>query len=212
MAYTEKSCREFSDLLASRAPVPGGCSVSALVGALGAGLGNMVGHLTIGKKKYADVEDEMLKCMEETDTLRMELLKLVQQDIDIFQPLSELYGMKAETPEEKLKKEELLEEALDGACRVPLDIMKACGRAIELSQVFAEKGSVMATSDAGASAILCKSAMEAASLNVYINTNSMKDRDKAQALNRECEECLQKYTKLADEVFGYVVRKLKHED
>ena len=70
----------------------------------------------------------------------------------------------------------------------------------------------MATSDAGASAILCKSAMEAASLNVYINTNSMKDRDKAQALNRECEECLQKYTKLADEVFGYVVRKLKHED
>ena len=119
---------------------------------------------------------------------------------------------KAETPEEKLKKEELLEEALDGACRVPLDIMKACGRAIELSQVFAEKGSVMATSDAGASAILCKSAMEAASLNVYINTNSMRDRDKAQALNRECEECLQKYTKLADEVFGYVVRKLKHED
>ena len=124
MAYTEKSCREFSDLLASRAPVPGGGSVSALVGALGAGLGNMVGHLTIGKKKYADVEDEMLKCMEETDALRIKLLKLVQQDIDIFQPLSELYGMKAETPEEKLKKEELLEEALDGACRVPLDIMK----------------------------------------------------------------------------------------
>ena len=87
MAYTEKSCREFSDLLASRAPVPGGGSVSALVGALGAGLGNMVGHLTIGKKKYADVEDEMLKCMEETDALRIKLLKLVQQDIDIFQPL-----------------------------------------------------------------------------------------------------------------------------
>ena len=212
MAYTEKSCRDFSDLLASREPVPGGGSVSALVGSLGAGLGNMVGHLTVGKKKYADVEDEMLKCMEETDALRIELLELVQADIDIFEPLSKLYGMKAETPEEKLKKDELLEEALDGACRVPLAIMKACGRAIELSQVFAEKGSVMATSDAGASAILCKSAMEAASLNVYINTNSMKDRAKAEAMNGQCEEYLQKYTALADEVFNYVVRKLKHED
>lgn len=212
MTYTDKTCREFTDLLASRQPVPGGGSVSALVGALGAGLGNMVGHLTVGKKKYADVEDEIRKCMDETDRLREELLELVQKDIDIFQPLSALYGLKAETDEEKARKDELLEDALVSACRVPLDIMKACGKAVELAGVFARKGSVMATSDAGASAILCKSAMEAASLNVYINTNSMKNREQATAMVSECEEYMNRYCSMADEVFEYTVRKLKREE
>lgn len=212
MLYTDKTCKEFVDVLASKSPVPGGGSVSALVGALGTGLGNMVGHLTVGKKKYADVEEEMQQCMAEADCLKEELMNLVQQDIDIFEPLSKLYGMKADTEDEKQKKSQLLEEALDGACRVPLEIMAKCGRAIELSKIFAEKGSVMATSDAGASATLCKSAIEAASLNVYINTNSMKNRENADALNQQCAEYLAKYIPMADEVFGYVVSKLKHED
>ena len=136
-------------------------------------------------------------------------MDLVQADIDIFKPLSELYGMKAETEEEKKRKDELLETALNNACQVPLDIMERCGRAVELAGHFAEKGSRLAVSDAGASAILCKGAMQAASLNVYINTGSMKDRKRAEELNTACEACLDKYEKMADEVFGKVVEGLR---
>ncbi|MDO4545907.1 MAG: cyclodeaminase/cyclohydrolase family protein [Bacillota bacterium] len=209
MLYTDKTCREFIDVLAGKEPVPGGGSVAALVGALGAALGNMVGSLTVGKKKYAYVEEEMRACMEEVRQLQKELIDLVQRDIDIFEPLSKLYGMKADTEEEKAEKERLLEEALDRACQVPLEIMKHCGRAIELSKTFAEKGSVIAVSDAGASAILCKAAMEAASLNVYINTDMMKGKVRAGKLNQECASYLMEYTPLADEVFEYVAHKLR---
>ena len=123
MLYTDKTCRQFVVATAGSDPVPGGGSVSALVGALGTALGRMVGSLTVGKKKYAGVEDEMLSLMEEADKLQQELIDLVQGDIDIFRPLSELYGMKAETAEEKEKKAALLEAAYVDACKVPLDIM-----------------------------------------------------------------------------------------
>ncbi len=209
MLYTDKTCRQFVEATAGKEPVPGGGSVSALVGALGAALGRMVGSLTVGKKKYAAVEEEMLRLMGEADSLRQELLDLVQQDIDIFKPLSELYGMKAETPEEKDRKAQLMEEALDNACRVPIEIMEKCGRAIELSAVFAEKGSKLAVSDAAASAIICKAALQAASLNVYINTGTMKNRKRAQELDDKCALHLMNYTAMADEVFERVSEKLK---
>ncbi len=209
MLYTDKTCKEFADVLASREPVPGGGSTAALVGALGAALGRMVGSLTVGKKKYADVEAEIKELMTEGEQLQNELVRLVQSDIDIFKPLSQLYGMKAETDEQKAQKEQLLEKALNDACEVPLEIMKACGRAIELSKDFAEKGSVLAVSDAGASAILCKAALQAASLNVYINTGSMKDKVRADELNGTCERLLEKYIIYADEVFNYVTERLQ---
>jgi len=209
MLYTDKTCKEFTDVLASKEPVPGGGSTAALVGALGTALGRMVGSLTIGKKKYADVEEEMHQLMAEAEGLQQELIDLVQRDIDIFKPLSELYGMKAETDEQKMQKEQLLEKALNDACEVPLEIMKACGRAIEFSKDFAEKGSVLAVSDAGASAILCKGALQAASLNVYINTGSMKDKSRAAKLNGTCGEMLKRYIILADEVFNYVTERLQ---
>lgn len=209
MFYTDKSCREFTEDTASKHPVPGGGSVSALVGALGVSLGTMVGNLTVGKKRYADVEAEMKVLIEESEKLRLELLELVQKDIDIFRPLSELYGMKAESDEEKAKKEKLKEEALEEACRIPLDIMKKCSQAIKLSGIFAEKGSRTVISDAGANAILCKAALQAASLNVYINTGSMKDRERARALKETCAMYLMEYTTMADEIFQYVTDKLK---
>ncbi len=209
MLYTDKTCRQFVEETASKAPVPGGGSVSALAGALGASLGRMVASLTIGKKKYADVEEEMMRLAEEADSLREELLQLVQADVDAFEPLSRLYGMKAETEEEKARKDLLMEKALNDACQVPMDIMEKCGRAIELAKAFAEKGSRLAVSDAGASAILCKGAMEAASLNVYINTKSMKDREKAEALNSICDERLEKYAAMANDIFGDVAAAMK---
>lgn len=209
MLYTDKTCRQFVEVTASKEPVPGGGSVSALVGALGTALGRMVGSLTVGKKKYADVEEEMLSLMDEADGLQRELLDLVQKDIDIFQPLSELYGMKAETDEEKERKAQLMEAALEDACRVPMEIMEKCGRAIELAGIFAEKGSRLAVSDAGASAIICKAALQAASLNVYINTGSMGNKRRAEELNDKCAIQLMTYNTMADEVFENVSERLR---
>ena len=100
MIYTEKSCKKFIEAAASKEPVPGGGSVAALAGALGTSLGHMVGALTVGKKKYADVEDEMMELMKEGRQLQRELLDLVQADIDMFEPLSQLYSLKPETDEE----------------------------------------------------------------------------------------------------------------
>ena len=209
MIYTDKTCREFVENTAGKTPVPGGGSVSALVGALGTALGRMVGSLTLGKKKYADVQKEMLELAREADSLQAELLELVQADIDIFRPLSELYGMKAETDIEKENKAALLEEALENACGVPISIMEKCGRAIELSKEFAAKGSRLAVSDAGASAIICKSALQAASLNVYINTGSMTNRKRADELNTICAMHLMNYATMADEVFEMVADRLR---
>lgn len=211
MLYTEKTCKRFVEVTASKDPVPGGGSVSALVGALGAALGHMVGALTVGKKKYADVEDEMMELMKESRDLQKQLIDLVQEDMNVFEPLSKLYGMKPETKEEEAEKDRLMEEALEKACQVPIDIMEACGKAIELSRKFAEKGSRLAVSDAGASAIICKSALQAASLNVYINTNSMKNRDRAEELNHLCAMHLMNYTTMADDIFETVTKTLKKE-
>lgn len=209
MLYTDKTCRQFVEVTASSSPVPGGGSVSALAGALGTALGRMVGSLTVGKKKYENVEDEMIRLMKEADSISGELLRLVQEDIDIFRPLSELYGMKPETEQEKIRKEDLLEKALNDACSVPLTIMEQCGRAIELSAVFAEKGSKLAVSDAGASAAICKGALQAASLNVYINTGSMKNRERAGELNARCDAYMSEYGAAADQVFRTVAERLK---
>lgn len=209
MIYTEKSCKKFIEAAASKEPVPGGGSVAALVGALGTSLGHMVGALTVGKKKYADVEDEMMELMKEGRQLQRELLDLVQADIDMFEPLSQLYSLKSETDEEIAEKERLMEEALENASAVPLQIMEKCGRAIELSVAFAKRGSRIAVSDAGSSAILCKAALQAASLNVYINTRMMQNRARAEELNEICAIRMMKYTSLADEVFECVSNQLK---
>ncbi len=210
MLYTDKTCREFVENTAGKTPVPGGGSVSALVGALGAALGRMVGSLTLGKKKYADVQAEMLELAREADSLQAELLELVQADIDIFRPLSELLRYESgESDIEKENKAALLEEALENACSVPISIMEKCGRAIELSKEFAAKGSRLAVSDAGASAIICKSALQAASLNVYINTGSMTNRKRADELNTICAMHLMNYATMADEVFEMVADRLR---
>ena len=136
-------------------------------------------------------------------------LDLVQADIDMFEPLSQLYSLKPETDEEIAEKERLMEEALENASAVPLQIMEKCGRAIELSVAFAKRGSRIAVSDAGSSAILCKAALQAASLNVYINTRMMQNRARAEELNEICAIRMMKYTSLADEVFECVSNQLK---
>lgn len=209
MGFSTVPCNEFVEVLGSKAPVPGGGGASALVGAVGTALGNMVGALTVGKKKYADVEEEMKELMAKATTLQDELLHLIERDAEVFEPLSKAYGMPRETEEEKAEKARVMEIVLKDACSVPMEIMEKCCEAIDLIVEFAAKGSALAISDAGVGATFCKAALEGASLNVYINTKSMKNRECAEELNRKCDEMLAVYTVKADEIFRNVLGRLK---
>ena len=209
MSIADKTCSEFVEILGTKAPVPGGGGASALVGAVGTALGSMVASLTVGKKKYADVEEEMQNLRDKAVGLQKELLHLVDRDAEVFEPLSKAYGMPKETEAEKAEKARVMEAALKDACMVPMEIMEKCCEAIDLLAEFAVKGSVLAISDAGVGAVCCKAALQGASLNVYINTKSMADREFAEALNKKCDEMLEKYTRDADAVYESVLRRLK---
>ena len=209
MGFSTVPCNEFVEVLGSKAPVPGGGGASALVGAVGTALGNMVGALTVGKKKYADVEEEMKELMAKATTLQDELLHLIERDAEVFEPLSKAYGMPRETEEEKAEKARVMEIVLKDACSVPMEIMEKCCEAIDLIVEFAAKGSALAISDAGVGAAFCKAALEGASLNVYINTKSMKNREYAEELKKKCDEMLAVYTVKADEIFQNVLGRLK---
>lgn len=197
MDMTLESCRKFVEVLASDAPAPGGGGAAALVGAIGTALGNMVGSLTVGKKKYADVQDEIIALKAKCDALQTELLNQVEADDIGFVPLAKAYGIPKDNPD----RERILEEATITACAVPMHIMELCCEAIEYISVFVAKGSRLAVSDAGCAAVCCKAALQAASLNVFINTKSLKNREAAEEMNAKANGMLNQYCAMADEVF-----------
>ena len=201
MKMLEKTVTAFTEELASPAPVPGGGGASALAGAIGISLGDMVGELTTGKKKYADVEEDIQVLMKRAQALRVKLLGFVDGDAEAFAPLAKAYGIPKDDP----TRDAVMESALQVACSVPMDILRTCADAIDIIGEFAAKGSRLAVSDAGCGAILCKAAMQAASLNIYINTKSMKDRALAQALEAEADALLSGYTQKADDIFNSVM-------
>ena len=209
MGFSTVPCNEFVEVLSSKAPAPGGGGASALVGAVGTALGNMVGSLTVGKKKYAAVEEEIYDLKAKCDKLQAELLALVERDAEVFEPLAKAYGMPTETEEEKAEKARVMEIVLKDACSVPMEIMEKCCEAIELIKEFAAKGSALAVSDAGVGAAFCKAALKGASLNVYINTKSMADKEYAAQLNAKADAMLEKYPTIADEIFESVLARLK---
>ena len=200
MDMTQVSCRYFVQVLASDAPAPGGGGAAALVGAIGTALGNMVGSLTVGKKKYAAVQDEILALKAKCDELQKQLLDQVEADEVNFLPLAKAYGIPKDDP----TRDTVMEEATLIACSTPMKIMELCCEAIEAIKVFAEKGSRLAVSDAGCGAVCCKAALQSASLNVFINTKSLKNREKAEELNKKANEMLDKYCAMADEIFAGV--------
>lgn len=200
MDKTYESCRKFVEVLASDAPAPGGGGAAALVGAVGTALGNMMASLTLGKKKYADVQDEIIAVKAKCDALQTELLNQVEADEVNFLPLARAYAIPKDDPD----REKIMAEATVVACATPLRIMELCGEAIECIAVVAEKGSRLAVSDAGCGAVMCKAAMQAASLNVFTNTKGMKDRSVAEELNRRANDLLEKYCPMADRVFETV--------
>ena len=206
--FSDLTNAEFISVLGSGEPVPGGGGASALCAAIGTALGNMVACLTIGRKKYADVEEEMLAYKEECEALQKEFLALIDRDAECFEPLSRAYRMPKGTQEEIAAREDEMEKCSKEACLVPIEIMEKCCRAMDICVKLAEKGSLLAISDAGASMIILKAALKAASLNVFINTRTMKDRETAQDFNARVREMLYIYENKADNIYEMVEREL----
>ncbi|MCL2150690.1 MAG: cyclodeaminase/cyclohydrolase family protein [Coriobacteriia bacterium] len=207
--FTKLSCEEFVEVLASKSPVPGGGGASALVAAIGVALGNMVGSLTVGKPKFADVEADIIELKAKSDALQQRFFDLVAQDAVVFEPLSVAYGLPRETEEEKAYKAEVMEACLRECCAVPMAIMEACCEAIDIHAEFAEKGTAIAISDVGCGVICCKSALQAASLNVFINTMSFADREYAEDINQKANAMLAEYCAKADAIFADVAKRFE---
>ena len=197
MEYKNLSLSDFSARLASEAPVPGGGGACALAGALGASLGAMVGNLTIGKKKYADVEPEMILLTEKAQVLSRRLLNAVDEDAAAFEPLSRAYSLPKDAPD----REDILEACLRRAADAPLRILRLCCEVIELQEQFAEKGSVLVASDAATGTVLAWGAVYGAAVNVKVNTKLMRRRDYADEVNREVDALVDEYWKRAEKVY-----------
>lgn len=200
----EKNVDKFLEALASSAPTPGGGGAAALCGALAIALGNMVGNLTLGKKKYAAVQEDIAALNTKAEALRADFVALIDADAEAFAPLSRAYGIPKDDP----SRAEVMETALKRAAEPPLEIIRKCAEALDLIAEYAAKGSALAISDAGCAAALCGAAMEAAALNVKINTKSMKNRAVADNINAEMNELLQKYFALSQEIYNDVSGRL----
>lgn len=205
----ELSCRKFVEVLASDAPAPGGGGAAALVGAIGMALGNMVGSLTVDKPKYAPVRDELVSLMDQAQGLREELLDLVEADARAFEPLSRAYGLPSGTDKEKAEKARVMETCLRDAAAVPFEIMQACCGAIDLLERFCEIGTPLAISDVGCGAACCRAAMQAASLNVFVNTKLLADRAHATARDDAAYDLLDTYLPKADAIIAEVGERLR---
>ena len=197
MSLITTSVMNFTCELAAKKSVPGGGGASALAGAIGTALGSMVGEFTIGKKKYADVEDDIKSLMKRAEDIRFELLKCIDDDAVAFEPLSKAYSIPKENPD----RDEIMEKCLKDAAAVPYRILELACEAVELHRDFADKGSVIMISDAATGAALLQGAIKGAAVNVKINTKSMKDRAYANDLDSKVDALVLKYTKLADEIY-----------
>lgn len=201
--------QEFLDVLSSKEPVPGGGGASALAGALGNALGQMVSNLTIGKKKYALVEDEIKELAERMKGIQGQFTQLADQDAKVFAPLAKCYSLPSDTEEEKAYKAEVMEARLLDASLVPMEIMEKAAEMLEIMDILADKGSRMAVSDVGVGVQFIRTALLGAVMNVYINTKSMKNREKAEELNEKAERMIKEGTEAADRIYQKVLEQLR---
>ncbi|MBE6116430.1 MAG: cyclodeaminase/cyclohydrolase family protein [Erysipelotrichaceae bacterium] len=202
----DKSISEFTELSASKLPVPGGGGVSALVGSLAASLAEMVTNLTTGKKKYAEYEEEIQRIMKETDELRISLLNCVNEDAEAFEPLAKAYSMDKNDP----CYAETMEKCLRTAADAPYHILQLCCRVVELDERLAEIGSKLAVSDAATSVMLAHGAIYGALINIKVNTRLMKDRPYADELDKKASEMVREYAERALNCYKAVEKRLSN--
>lgn len=205
----EQKTTDFLESLSSSQPVPGGGGACAAVGAFSSALGMMVANLTVGKKKYASVEAEIIEVRTKLERVRDQLAALTDRDAQAFAPLAKAYSLPKETKEQQEEKERVMEAALYEASIVPLEIMKTVFQAAELLEVLGEKGSRLALSDVGVGILFARAALEGASLNIYINTKMMKDRERAERLNQEADCLIDRMGWLQEKVYRGVLANIR---
>ena len=205
MKMLEKPATQFLSELSSNAPVPGGGGASAAVGAFAAALGMMVTNLTIGKKKYADYEEEVKAVRDRLEGLRDQLIDLVDGDAVAFEPLSKAYSIPKDDPE----RDTIMENALYEASVVPMSIMETVLAAAKELEILVAKGSKLAVSDVGVGILFAQAAIEGASLNVYINTKSIKDRERAAALDAKADAIIAEGAALKARIYDGVLAAIK---
>ena len=183
---------EFLDELASSSPAPGGGSVSALCGSLGAALNSMVCNLTIDKKGYEEVNEDMKTILEQSEVLRKRLQQLIEEDAEAFNKVMSAFKLPKETEEQKKLRKDAIQVAFKGAAQVPLTVANLCLKVLQLSKQTATKGNKNSITDAAVAALIARAGLQGAALNVRINLGSIKDEkfnsrllDKLDALDKQ---------------------------
>ncbi len=199
-----QTIQTFLDELASKSATPGGGSAAALMGAQGAALVSMVCNLTIGKPKFAEVEAEMQRVLEQAEALRSQLTGLIQADVDVFNRLMSKYALPKETEDEKAARSTAIQEVLKDATEIPMQCVHACIEVIQLSKIAAEKGNPSAVSDAGAAVMAAYGGLKSSALNVYINAGSLKDEVYVEALLTGLQQALEGIDSVVDSVYQTV--------
>ncbi len=192
--------------VAAPTPAPGGGTVAALAGALGAALSQMVAGLTIGKKKYAAVEAEMKEIALQASGLVNELTSLMKRDADAYTAVMAAYKLPDEPETAATAKKNAIATALVGAAEVPLETARACVRVLELAAAVAARGNTNAVSDAGVAALLSEAACKGAIYNVRINVSSLEDKSRGARLVEECGRLLSLASERANAVTTMVER------
>ena len=201
----EQNMQEFIEVLSSKAAVPGGGGACAYVAAAGMALGAMVANLTTGKKKYAQYQEEIEELLSKAEQLSKELMTYMDKDAESFEPLSKAYGLPKDTKEQQEYKEAVMEKALKEASLTPVALMEKILDALKILERLSVVGSRLAISDVGAGVQLCKAALNGASLNVFINTKLMKDRELAEDMNFKADKMLAEAAQIEEETFGRVM-------
>jgi len=190
--------RKIAEEAASSSPTPGGGSVSAMVGILGLAMTSMVGKLTIGKKKYIEVEEEVKKITARAADIMTGLEILAKEDIEVFNRLMDAYRMPKETDREKSLKNAALEKALKEATLSPLKAAGTLLDALSITSRLAQIGNKMAISDAGVAAYVCEAALNAVLLNVDINMPLIKDKNFIEEAEKEKNRLIAEAGRLKD--------------
>jgi glutamate formiminotransferase/formiminotetrahydrofolate cyclodeaminase len=196
--------KSFLSDLASSSPAPGGGSVAALSGALGVALVSMVCRLTVGKKGYEDVSDEINEVLKKSNTLKEKLMLLIDEDTNAFNKVMAAYKMPKGTDEEKEKRRNTIQTALKNATRVPLDVMEQCVKVLNLARIAAEKGNKNSVSDAGVAALMSWSGMNSAALNVEINLSGIKDEKFVSEMKNEVETLTSNGKRIKNEIIKVI--------
>ena len=198
----------FLDALASSSATPGGGSAAAIIGAMGAALVSMVCNLTIGKKKYVEVEGEMKDVIAKAEALRHRLTGMIQDDVKAFDSVMAAYGLPKETDADKANRETAIQAALKQATDVPLACCRAAREVIDLALAASEKGNLNVISDAGVAVLAAYAALRSGALNVYTNAKMITDKTFADAKLKELEGLLTGAEGATEKAYGIVKGKL----